>query len=782
MIGPCGGPRDDAGFEIAVDGATLTIGRGRYYVDGLLVENDVTDLVYADQPDRPAAAEWANELQEARQGIVYLDAWERHVTPLDDARIREVALDGPDTATRVRTVWQVRVLPIAGADPAAEKDLLATRAAILAKLADLGPNAKPATIAQLQAQLADVEAKLAALGAAMTSCADTPDAWAALIAEPDGTLDARTVPPAPTTGPCIVPPTAGYRRLENQLYRVEVHTAGTRDTATVKWSRDNATVVAAIERIDEARVVVDSLGPDDVLGFGPGQWVELTDDRVELEGQPGILAQIDTVNDALRQMTLTQPMGADNGGLDLTLHPKVRRWDQSIGAGTAGVAMTADWLLLEDGVEVKFGEGSYRSGDYWLIPARTATGEIEWPPYVDSRATTTAQPRRGIEHHFCRLAVLTRQASPGNAGDTWQVEDCRKLFPPLTDLPTGAPAGIDALHVEKVETGDEAPLDNDARITPQQLASGLIVVCDDAVEAGTVVDGKERPRPTCLVTLDLPFPSGPAVGAAGVGPIGTVAVTLSSRTAVSGTEIRWRPDGPAGVWLTQLAPGMVKETPLLGHLTLKGNFIHGASRPRMNLDGEVFGRLTDGDRLGVTLPSGDAVRGGDLEMWFWLATEGDEPPPPPTDHIVIAPATQTKRIPTDAFRAALSKLLFSVIDRKEVASVIDPTFAVDVGRVPDLDTVHELLGELKIDQVVTLQVATEDRFTKIVEVINHDFDAAQVRITLSLVVVVPDLASAADAFMGAEQRVDLVIGSESSVGKLAELTGKTLSLGDAFPL
>ena len=42
--------------------------------------------------------------------IAYLDVWQRHITTLEDEGIREVALDGPDTATRTKTVWQVKLL------------------------------------------------------------------------------------------------------------------------------------------------------------------------------------------------------------------------------------------------------------------------------------------------------------------------------------------------------------------------------------------------------------------------------------------------------------------------------------------------------------------------------------------------------------------------------------------------------------------------------------------------------------------------------------------------
>jgi hypothetical protein len=36
------------------------------------------------------------------------------------------------------------------------------------------------------------------------------------------------------------------------------------------------------------------------------------------------------------------------------------------------------WLDLEDGVQIQFSDGGeYLTGDYWLIPARVATGGDE---------------------------------------------------------------------------------------------------------------------------------------------------------------------------------------------------------------------------------------------------------------------------------------------------------------------------------------------------------------------------------------------------------------------
>ena len=66
------------------------------------------------------------------------------------------------------------------------------------------------------------------------------------------------------------------------------------------------------------------------------------------------------------------------------------------------------WMKLENGVQIQFASSEpgqqYRAGDYWLIPARTATGSVEWPQQG-------GEPRplapHGIEHHYAPLAIVT---------------------------------------------------------------------------------------------------------------------------------------------------------------------------------------------------------------------------------------------------------------------------------------------------------------------------------------------------------------------------------------
>lgn len=395
VIGPSGAPKTSPGFQITPQGSDLRIGKGHFYVDGILCENE-NDLLFTAQPDlRPIA----QNLLPTTPGlyVAYLEVWDRHITALEDDGIRETALGGPDTATRAKTVWQVKLLRVT--DP----------------------------------------------GGTVTCNTNFPE-WTQLLQRNlininnVGRMSAQSQPEEQSPDPlCILPPSAGYRRLENHLYRVEIHQGGDQSQARFKWSRDNGTVVSAIKP-DENGVVVNGsvievaeIGKDGLLTFASDplpEWLELTDDRYELLNQRGDLAQVQAVDPATRTITFAPgPLPS----LDAGQHPVVRRWDQRGGSATTqGVAMTGGWQALEDGVQVRFENGVYREGDFWMIPARTAigfeTGSVEWPR---DGVNPIPQLPHGTQHHFARLALLRL-----NAGVFTLVDgaDCRKLFPPLTAI------------------------------------------------------------------------------------------------------------------------------------------------------------------------------------------------------------------------------------------------------------------------------------------------------------------------------------------------------------
>ena len=186
-------------------------------------------------------------------------------------------------------------------------------------------------------------------------------------------------------------------------------------------------VETSSEQSDVNVVTVFDIGKDEVLGFAGGQWVEIVDAESTLKGTPYPLVQIDKVDPATRKITMKTSVAAFKN----TPYLKLRRWDPTDNmAKTDGIEMTAGWLDLEGGIQVQFAQGSYRSGDYWLIPARTATGEIEWPPFEVPNTHPIPQPPIGIRHHYCRLALLKVQG-----GDLHRKIAVRSSHPSLKSVP-----------------------------------------------------------------------------------------------------------------------------------------------------------------------------------------------------------------------------------------------------------------------------------------------------------------------------------------------------------
>ena len=113
-------PTGGGGFAVTVQeddsGATprwrLHVASGRCYVGGRLVENDQDVVLDADGLVGAAVS--------GRQRFVaYLDTWSRHVTFVEDPGLRDVALGGPDTATREQSAWRCALDPVAAdVDPA----------------------------------------------------------------------------------------------------------------------------------------------------------------------------------------------------------------------------------------------------------------------------------------------------------------------------------------------------------------------------------------------------------------------------------------------------------------------------------------------------------------------------------------------------------------------------------------------------------------------------------------------------------------------------------------
>lgn len=454
-VGTTGAPKDADGFAVSVapGGRDLLLSPGRFYVDGILCENEsdafdagveldgsVTStepspngralavdqwlgiddgtvttqtriVAIADgreltldpalpasappgamvsvrrlnslrsQPDRFGFDPFAAGVDQLADGAwrAELDVWHRLVTEVEDPSVRDTGLGDAAAAGRLRTVWQLR-------------------------LTEAG-----------------------AVGGGSCDSGVRPGR---------GMLIASTRPGPPVDEACVLPDEGGYRGLENQLYRIEVHSASS-TTVELVWQRDNASTVSRVIEIGST-LLLEDMGRDEARGFAGAAWVEISDDHLELESLETDLLPVVSPDADHR----TVELGGTPSRARLERGARARRWDGRIVIDLTSPS-AGESMVLEHGLQVALMPGELRPGDYWLVPARTATftaGTIEWP--IDARGESMALEPFGTEHHSASLAVV--DVSGGafvTAGGG--VRECRSLFPSLSDI-TAKDVSVDA--------------------------------------------------------------------------------------------------------------------------------------------------------------------------------------------------------------------------------------------------------------------------------------------------------------------------------------------------
>lgn len=728
IIGRCGAPAPGTAFTISppqagapLDAFQIAGGpgpEGRYYVDGILCQLD-KNVTYLTQPDFPNPPRLTFPPTGDLTALVYIEVWQRLITYLEDEEIREVALGGPDTATRVKTIAQVKVAALParlsrGGEITCD-EALATLPVSGGTLTTLQPTDSlpadpcrlpdPASYTGRENHLYRVEihdggdvagsnqgfvfniklasdANVGAVNLALASALTKAEIDAlqrsgfVMISTDDGQLERAQFSDISNGGKTIIL----ARGLLNS-FTIARNSTVSGGVARFKWSRDNASFAVRVTAIsaDRRTLTVASLGRDQVTTLREGDLVEIVDDASELGPARGHLTNLTAdPNPDTFTVTLADslPPGFGVTGSGVTSPPTnvvsppapgggghliLRRWD---GQGVAQANFnetTTPQLNLGDGVHIRFGGSNLQPGDYWQFAARSIDGSIE---------ILNNAPPMGITRHRCALALVRwglrsvlpldtiaailanfpaviaelqktgkkefdeeeivqaairaglpataiagirrlLAASAGRGRNTFGmrvIEDCREPFRPLTDLP----GPEDGLHVTQVAfAAAGSPLQNDSDVQLDAFMDGINILCDGNVDPGTIS------RPTCFVTVETPAAQFTAA------PLGTSFQTLvlGADVGVAGNTISWQPDKRLDPLLRQL----VNTTPqgdrgILARLTLKGNFIWDRDNANRFLDGEAFGVQQAGsNNTSLRLPSGDGRRGGDFEMWFWLA-------------------------------------------------------------------------------------------------------------------------------------------------------------------
>jgi len=394
---------------------------GHYYVNGLMCvnerkyEGELTELLNCE----------ADEF-ELGSYVFYLDVWESHITYIDDDGIREQALGGADTATRAQINWKVRAKEIGDFE-----------------------SVKPMLHFDETGNATGVEQA----------------GFLHLIREDRkpgrGFMVARGKPARKGSDLCTSDSSAGYRGKENQLYRVEICRSD-EEAVTFKWSRENSAVMFPVRSINNDTVTLEHLGRDVCTHLKVNDWVEVITGDEDCHCDKCELHQVVSIDAEKYMVKLDHNVVGDFDEAALA-HAYLRRWDHS-GFDERGIPMEtaiADWYELEDGIEIRFGVAmseaaigkapkkavrdeadvflekveadqesikrrlkklylGFQPGDYWLIPARSASNSIEWPIMSGK---PKPMPPHGVVHHYAPLRLVIR-----DDGETQLDLDTRRVI------------------------------------------------------------------------------------------------------------------------------------------------------------------------------------------------------------------------------------------------------------------------------------------------------------------------------------------------------------------
>lgn len=476
-------------FKITPDGKDFKITRGRIYVDGILCELEA-DATYTKQtlyPNAAIADKIVGENGEIQSGryLVYLDVWQRHITAIEDPEIREIALNGADTATRTQTVAQVKLAPLEN------------------------HNKWQTFLSNKQRRTAGIKASKAPNSSIV-----------------DNNLYRIEIHQSGIIGEATFKWARNNATIVSEIESIKGNIITISPKNYEMWQSSQPD--QWIEIIDEARELTGK----------PGTLV-----RLEQVFDNKLVCDISRVFDAPKKPLLEDTEDSETRKL------RVRRWDYTSDTtdttNSGGIPTTLQWLQLGDeGIQIKFGkdkdedkEPFYETGDYWLVPTRAITNTIEWFRNQNN-SDPASKSYEGINHHYCGLAILNYQGgrfdnkTDPNSDKIDPNSDLRKLFLPLTqDAASAGNIGLNAnqkraaLHVQGATSADSKgkispfPAQNSPEpgsdiqilqvqdISPDLLQVGDTIIADGLTTAITEISSLARLKvyPALRIQANTPF-------------------------------------------------------------------------------------------------------------------------------------------------------------------------------------------------------------------------------------------------------------------------------------
>jgi hypothetical protein len=553
-------------------------------------------------------------------------------------------------------------------------------------------------------------------------CEDLPDRLADDLAA-RGRLTVELAPAEIEDGPCPVVVGGGYTGFEHQLYRVEI-AAVDAGGPTFKWSRFNGGLVGRGTFDAVTRKVTIRANRQPILRSGLQSFYLEAYEPLPARPAPPAAPDAEATAELAEAWRLVyggRATLANDHELDLTEDlfgaipgPADRRiffrlWDDAVPVADFDAAAP---LELRDGIRLRFqAGGDFRPGDYWTFPVRA--GEV-----ADDETLVDDRPPEGPLRVRVPLAVLRWDGGAELTRVAREIDDCRRVFPPLTDLPPGCcvpvhpgddiprlvrrirRAGGGCLCLLPGEHRLREPLDlsgiTDFRIEGRGLASRL--VADARLGDAPLVDLTGAAGVSFESFAVLTAATGPVFRCAGTHDLsldGLLVVSRASGGATSVVEIR---DAGCHGWR------------LAGNVFLGPAGVTGLRLSRSSITGNRFAAPTHGIRLSdlleveiednrfLTLPDEAApaldqvLGGGRIGVDALIAAVAD----------FLARDARTLRTPAAALRALLERLELSA--RSEAASryvAIQASGLFDVEVRDNLIVGRQgLLGELAEDVTV----------------------------------------------------------------------------------
>ena len=670
VVGRCGvSSHTPDAFQVRNLAGQLAVGPGRVYVDGHPAENHGGDLKFDPVLEEQYGASFLPVAAfPTQRSLVYLDVWRREVTHLQDPELIEPALN-VDTTTRYQTAWQVRLLSLAsspsitcetplGDVPGWQARHAPSTARLTTSTVVTAPESDPCLVAPTGGYRS-LENHLYRIEVHDVSGKEVLVAWSRENAHVASTV--LNVEHAGTTTTLQID---SLGRDELLSFKdggwVEILAdrdefdggAGEMRQVTVNPDTNQLTVTPPLDSALFPQGPVDADHHVRVIRWDQTGSALTTNGLVKVTtGEPafalehGIQATLDGLNGArvgdywcfaartadsdIERLEQAPPHGVHHHFCKLaivepdgTIHDCRPRFP-------ALTELTSLFYVSGDGQEASAGRSLPK-------PLQVGVARGQWP-VAGARVRFETQLDAGTLQGTGATTVEVVTGPDGVASCTWTLGNSvasqqvvaelldangARIHLPVRFNATIGLSGLDAVvHIQGVTLVNGRPLDNDNSVPVNRFSEGLIIACDAAIERDTV-----RNRPTCVVTLELPFPVTESDTKLWGSPIfGYQQIRLAADTDTNTKEIIWSPTKEAKTWLEEgLFTVLAKQpagTKVLAHLVLLGNFVWQAGKPEIWVDGDLFGMR---EKAGETLPTvgrwptGDGRRGGNLHMWFWL--------------------------------------------------------------------------------------------------------------------------------------------------------------------